>query len=525
MPSDYPQTSVPYDGWALPDLHDPVVLGPGFGSMEDSAAAYAKVAEALETAAGDLRAVMTASQVAHEGEAADASRRHIGRIAAAGDAGVAQAKLAMYALQEQASYYFRARLDMQAAAAVAATVTPVNAGEAIMDPRHTRLNADLDAARTIAVDAAHLYQNNSNHNLDKGFQAFAPPPAAAADSSVIAASPSPGWGASGVGAGMHGYGWTGSPPVDMAGVGGSAGAGGGTFAGPTFAGPAFAGAGAGAGVGAGAVPSGADPTDGRTDPRGGAVPGTPAGAAGAGIGRTPGLNGDGAGPGGAIGSRPLPGEGDRRPGRVPALPASTGAGPAGPASTSPQSGRPLGAAVPDGPSAGSGWVPGQPWSSRGSGPGVPGGGHVRGGAASGGGHASGGTGPGGGHARGGGPGGGYASGGTGPGGGYASGGVGSGGGYASGGNGPGGRPPAGAGPDGRPGVVHPTSPGVSEPGARGASPQRATGLGHLPFMAGGGAGGQSQGTTHPRPPWLVVDDPDSIWLSGLPPHGPAVIEP
>lgn len=40
----------------------------------------------------------------------------------------------------------------------------------------------------------------------------------------------------------------------------------------------------------------------------------------------------------------------------------------------------------------------------------------------------------------------------------------------------------------------------------------------------GGAGGRDQGTEHQRPSWLVLDDPDGFWLSGLPPHGPAVIE-
>jgi hypothetical protein len=40
-----------------------------------------------------------------------------------------------------------------------------------------------------------------------------------------------------------------------------------------------------------------------------------------------------------------------------------------------------------------------------------------------------------------------------------------------------------------------------------------------------GAGGRGQDTAHPRPPWLVEEDPEAVWLSGLPPHGPAVIEP
>ncbi len=77
----------------------------------------------------------------------------------------------------------------------------------------------------------------------------------------------------------------------------------------------------------------------------------------------------------------------------------------------------------------------------------------------------------------------------------------------------------GAGPDARPGAGRQPAPATVEPGA---GAQRGTGAGHIPRMAGGAAGGQ--GSTHTRPSWLVQDDPESIWMSGLPPHGPAVIE-
>jgi hypothetical protein len=39
-----------------------------------------------------------------------------------------------------------------------------------------------------------------------------------------------------------------------------------------------------------------------------------------------------------------------------------------------------------------------------------------------------------------------------------------------------------------------------------------------------GASSRGQDTEHTRPPWLIEDDPEAIWMSGLPPHGPAVIE-
>jgi hypothetical protein len=67
---------------------------------------------------------------------------------------------------------------------------------------------------------------------------------------------------------------------------------------------------------------------------------------------------------------------------------------------------------------------------------------------------------------------------------------------------------------------------VAEEAARSASPRGGgqSGMGHMPFMAGGpGSGGG--GEEHARPAWLVEDDPESVWLSGLPPHGPGVIRP
>jgi hypothetical protein len=67
---------------------------------------------------------------------------------------------------------------------------------------------------------------------------------------------------------------------------------------------------------------------------------------------------------------------------------------------------------------------------------------------------------------------------------------------------------------------------MAEEAARSASPRGGgqSGMSHMPFMAGGpGSGGG--GEEHARPVWLVEDDPESVWLSGLPPHGPGVIRP
>ncbi len=88
--------------------------------------------------------------------------------------------------------------------------------------------------------------------------------------------------------------------------------------------------------------------------------------------------------------------------------------------------------------------------------------------------------------------------------------------------------PRSAGPDGYlPGSKPPASSGssVEPPASRSqglASRPGDTARGGVPFMPGG-AGGRGQDTTHPRPPWLLEDDPEAIWLSGLPPHTAPVI--
>jgi hypothetical protein len=76
------------------------------------------------------------------------------------------------------------------------------------------------------------------------------------------------------------------------------------------------------------------------------------------------------------------------------------------------------------------------------------------------------------------------------------------------------EPPAGQG-NGRPSTTTGTTP-VGTP-ARGAG---GTGL---PFFPGGAGAGQGQNGGHPRPDWLLEDDPQAFWFANLPPHGPAVI--
>jgi hypothetical protein len=426
MPSDYRGTAVPFEQLALPDLCGPVLQGPGHGSLADTADVYRSIAEDLQRIAQDLRAVMTASQSAHEGEAADASRQHIGRVASVGEAGAEQARLAMQALQEQASYFSSTRNDMQAAADAVAGDPKIFGIELIRGIE--------DGARTIAVDAAHRYQDNSNYNLANVFQPFDHPDVPTPDVTIAATSQSAGFGnAQGVG------------PVSAAMPHAGPVAPGGTPAPPT----------ASPGVGSTSIPVGTFPV--APAPTGtGNQPNapTPSGRAATLPPSTPGASSS---PRESTKSSPttpgvtparfVPAEQDQRAGKSP--PADT-----------------------------PGWAPGQPWTSRTANtPMAPG--------------------------------------------------LGAGARLADGSGGDGRVPERGAthGVEARSTTGRPSSSLTNDPIPQGSSSARTTSGSGTPFMPMSGAGGRGQDTAHPRPPWLVEEDPEAVWLSGLPPHGPAVIEP
>ncbi len=57
--------------------------------------------------------------------------------------------------------------------------------------------------------------------------------------------------------------------------------------------------------------------------------------------------------------------------------------------------------------------------------------------------------------------------------------------------------------------------------AAGRGPGGPGGYGGAPMMGAGGAGGQEQ--VHTRPWWLLEDDPEAFWFTGIPEYGPPVI--
>lgn len=326
----------------------------------------------------------------------------------------------------------------------------------------SRVQRDLTANRELAVEAAQRYERNANWTLGRRFQLYEAPVVDPPGTSVAGAAGGPG-GAPGTGGGFGGSG------------GGAAVAAGGSSGGPGV-------------VGAAGVPSGVPPAPlvGGSGVGGSGVGGPGVGGPGSGGPAT----GGGSGPSGSGGSvSRVPG--DTRVG-APAAgvtgPAAGGAGRAGngagrPASLGPASGAPgrYRGADPAAPPL-PGWQPGRPWSSR-TAP-DPAGTGARAG-----------------------------TGGTGPG---AHGGRGAAGGRAAG------DPHAVSGgrPSGAPGS--PAPGGAPGNGAiRGAPGSTGSGV---PFLPGGtGGAGRGQDGVHPRPPWLVEDDPQAFWFSGLPEHGPGVI--
>lgn len=475
----YPTTAVPFGSMQLPDLRDPVLAGMSTVEAAGSAAdQYRTLADALEKASEDLRAVMNTSQGAHEGEAAAASRHYVMRLAAVGDLGAAQSRISMDALFDGLSYYTRARDDMQALADTSHLVDPKTNGPVVTSAQQ------LEEMRLLAVEAARRYESNANWALQRSFQSYEPEPIA--PPGAIGGGPGGGAGLGGVGgSGVTGPGGGASAAGAETGVAASESVGPGAGAGSVGIG---AGAGATGGIGAQGIPP--------AGPAGGAG----AGAAGAAGGGAPGLVGPGgvgssaAGPGrsgsggtgrGGAGAGGI-GSGGGRGGAVGGT-GGSGPGPAAlrPASEDPDVGRHGGRAAGAGQgrypgldrAAGarpsSGWVPGTPWSSR---PGADG---------------SGAWGSGGG--AGGGVGGGYAG-------------------------RPGEEPHGGQGHRGGTPTAGPGATGGSPPGR---GPAGAHGYGGTPMMGAGGAG--QQGETHTRPSWLLEDDPEAFWFRGMPEYGPAVI--
>lgn len=455
MATEYPGTAVPFPQMALPDLRDPVLSGPGHRALEDAVGSYHQFARSLSDAGGAVGALLTASRVAHEGEAAEVSQQALRTLSEPGRTGAEQSQVAARALEDQGSYVARVRADMQAAdpgptlsgrdavaaAAAIPTVAPGVAAVAVVG------YVERQAAREQAAEAANRYQDNTNWNLGAGFQAFPAPGGPNPDASPGAAGTPGGAPAFQIGPAALGTAGGAGTGVGSGAAAGSlpGGGAGGPAAGPVPTFPGMAGAGPGAdGPGSGAGGAGV----GRGQAGGAAIGGLPTSA-----GRGPGVATNGAGTGGAAGS------GTGSPARTPGIPA--GPGPVGSGvALSPQSYRP----GTRGGDPGSGILAGLPP--------LPGNGVISPGDP------------------------------------------------ATGDR----RAPAwgSAVPDGPVdrATLDRQAPQPGGPAGRAAG----TGQAGMPFMGGVGAG-QGSDREHPRPPWLVQDDPEAFWFAGLPAHSDPVITP
>lgn len=439
MAEPYAQTAVPFDRLPLAALRDPVLAGPGIGGMGDAAERYRHLADTLQRATDDLRAAMRGAQGAHDGEAAEASRQYVERLAAVGELGAGQARIAVGALDDGASYYSRVADDMRALQTD--LPTPRNVAHAEAQARA------VDELRVLAVEAAQRYESNANWSAGRTFQAFdAPALAAPGEGGGV---PVTGASVGGIGSAALGSGGSGTGGAGASVVG--AGTGPGAPTAGTDAGAAGLVGGrpaAGSGVGAGSGVAGAGSVAGAGGPGiGSSGLGSPgAGSAGAG---SPGVGGPGAG---------APGNAATGPGGVGAVPVDGGA--RGSGVSSPAAGAapysrppavPIGRSGPGEPgTTGTGWVPGTPWSGR---PQPDAGTAARAVPA---------------------------------------------------------EPPASPRPGGGT-AAGPTAAAIGRTGA--------TGMPMMP-MAGVGRG---QDSGHTRPAWLVEDDPQTFWFSGIPEHTAGVI--
>ncbi|MGQ0574087.1 MAG: hypothetical protein ACT4RN_07760 [Pseudonocardia sp.] len=284
MPGHYPGTHVPFaEDSFTPELYQQFLDGPGHPVVADAAYRYRVVGNLMLGAASTVRDAAARLREGYDGAAAEAVQAHLGRLAAAGEAGEAQAQFAHSALADQTGHVSAVQNDLRSTGGVGGY------------PRDLGLPYDPGAApRAQIVHAANRYQGNTNHVLDEVFAPFEPPS---------------------------------TPAIGPAG----AVPGGGSTGGPAGAGGALGGLGGGLGAGVGGagtnpaatLPSGASPTapGGALPPPAGA-PGVPPAVTGSGVPPVAALPPSGrsgdprppANPSRTDSTRGLPGTGPARPG-------------------------------------------------------------------------------------------------------------------------------------------------------------------------------------------------------------------
>lgn len=419
MPGEYPTEQTPFTPLGPTDPFH-LLRGPGAAALEQGKEVFRTIGKNLADAADGLRGAGSQLAGAHEGAAAEASRRCLTLLEDLTRAGADETGRAVTAIEDQRSYFEHAHRTV-GGIALPGEPTGLSGDLSVEQAVHS---VQLDESTHRAVEAAEVFRISANDNFGTRFQPFEAPPALPVDA---------------------------GPGLAPAGGPGIGGAGGPVVPAPSGAGP----------VG---PPGAASPQAAGTPAPGGGTAGNPTPIPPLVPGHRPGI------PPVVRPSIPPPAQPGVRPAVRPGTPPGTVPSPRS-STPPPRPAIPLRPAVPPLPTAPSpgaprsGWQPGQPWTNR-------------------------------------------AVGGT-----------------------PGYRPSPGelgATPGPRAGA--PTEPPARPgPGPAGTGPSHASstatrgaGLGHVPLMPPG-HGGAAEDTTHRRPPWLLQDDPESIWFAGLPSYTDPVI--
>ncbi|MCE3556129.1 hypothetical protein LWC33_32395, partial [Pseudonocardia sp. RS11V-5] len=177
----YSGTSVAFEWMTLPEIRDPVATGPGPASMRAAEQALAEVSRKLADVNAELEALEREYADAHEGEAAEGTRMYLRKLGEPGRVGTVMFQLAARALGDQAEYYTVANRELAA----------LRNTEGFLG--RTGNPHQLDEQQQSAAHVANRYQENSNANLSRAFQAFTPLTLPTPDTTAVAPATAAGW--------------------------------------------------------------------------------------------------------------------------------------------------------------------------------------------------------------------------------------------------------------------------------------------------------------------------------------------
>ncbi|GAA1846251.1 hypothetical protein GCM10009836_27300 [Pseudonocardia ailaonensis] len=209
--ANYDGTRIDYSAVPAKESRDAVLASAGMLEIEVSGQVMDKVADRLEDACDRLLALYRNYPSVHAGDAAEATRAYIAKLAEPGLDGVVKFRTAAAAFRNQSEYFATVYGEMQAMPEPPAEEW--RQGGKGLDPESTRANR-------AAAAAANKYQANTNDNLANWFQVFDPPQLTAPGAAVAAAPTAPAavgtvGGTGGVGASAGGAGAVAASPASL----------------------------------------------------------------------------------------------------------------------------------------------------------------------------------------------------------------------------------------------------------------------------------------------------------------------